>query len=477
MERILTAEQMRSADKYTIEKLGVSEQTLIERAGEVVVEEIKKRFFGGRVLVCIGKGNNGKDGVVIAEKLSCSHGFTVSVLNVYNGIFKMFEQKFDIIVDCIFGIGLNREVLGIYKTAIEKINDSGAFVISCDIPSGLNADTGYPMGIAVKADLTVAIQEYKLGHFLNDGIDYSGEVVSRDIGISVWEQNIIERFNSIDVAPFFLPRKRNVNKGNFKKVAVMGGSKNYPGSVILSLNAISAYKSGVGYCNMAIPESLISVYAPINPECTVTCIKDENGNMIFDSNALDIVMKNDAIAFGMGMGVNEDTYKSLKYLLDNYSGRLLIDADGINTIAEYGVSILKNKRCEVVLTPHIGEFARLIKENKNTIMSGIIEKAKRFANEYKVVLAVKSAITVITDGDRVILNTTGSQGMAKAGSGDALSGFITGIISRREDFLDSVAVGCYVYGKAGEIATKSQNEYTVTPSDTIKAISEAINII
>ena len=169
MERILSVEQMRAADDYTIGKLGISSDILAERAGRAVAEEITRRFRGGRVLVCIGKGNNGKDGAIIASILSQLHGFSVKTLSVSNGIFKLLDMDYDIIVDCIFGIGLNREVEGKYKTAIEKINLSGAFIVACDIASGLNGDTGKPMGVAVKADLTVAIQEFKLGHFLNDG--------------------------------------------------------------------------------------------------------------------------------------------------------------------------------------------------------------------------------------------------------------------------------------------------------------------
>ena len=203
MERILSVKQMRLADAYTIEKLGIPEQVLVERAGNAVAEEIVKRFKGGRVLVCVGKGNNGADGKVVADILGKIHGFSVYTVNVYNGIFKVFEQPFDIIVDCIFGTGLDREVEGKYKTAIEKINNSGAHVVSCDIPSGINGDTGTAMGIAVKANLTVAIQEYKLGHFLNDGPDYSGEVVAKDIGISVWEDECYHKISDEEAVKYF----------------------------------------------------------------------------------------------------------------------------------------------------------------------------------------------------------------------------------------------------------------------------------
>ena len=291
MERILTTAQMRAADEYTIKNLGVAEDVLVERAGKCVADEIKKRFFGGRVLVCIGKGNNGADGRIIANELSKTHGFTVTTLTVSNGIFKLFDKKYDIIVDCIFGTGLNREVDGKYKTAIEKINSLGVFVVSCDIASGLNGDNGRVMGVAVKANLTVAIQEYKFGHFLNDGPDYSGEVVAKDIGISIWGDDYAKRFNDSSVAKFFPKRPRNVNKGCFGRACVIGGSKSYTGSVILSTSALCALKMGVGYANLAVPESLFNAYVGKVPEALLTAITDKDGNIIFNekSNFLDLL--------------------------------------------------------------------------------------------------------------------------------------------------------------------------------------------
>ena len=259
MERILTAEQIKRADDFTIKELGVDQKTLIERAGTAVFDEIVKRFKGGRVLVCVGKGNNGEDGKVVAQKLSKIHGFYVSVLNFSLGALKFFEKKYDIIIDCLFGTGLNREVTGVYKTVIDMINNSKSYVVSCDIPSGLSADTGKPLGVAVKANLTVAIQEFKLGHFINDGPDYCGMVVAKDIGISVWEDDYVFRLNSVDVVKFFEPRKRNVNKGNFGKVLIMGGSKDFTGSALLSFNALSALKTGKGYSYLCIPESLFYI--------------------------------------------------------------------------------------------------------------------------------------------------------------------------------------------------------------------------
>ena len=475
MERILSVSQMRKADDFTINTLGFSSEELIERAGSAVASEITSRFRGGRVLVCIGKGNNGEDGKVVAKILSRIHGFSVSTLNVYNGFLRTLDKKYDIIVDCIFGTGLNKEVTDNYKKAIEKINQSGAFIVSCDIPSGLNGDTGVPMGIAVKANLTVAIQEYKLGHFLNDGPDYSGEIIQKDIGISVWDDDYVQRIGSNDASKFFQPLKRNVNKGSFPRITLIGGSKDYTGSAFLALSALCALKSGAGYSTLCVPKSVHGFYAGKYPECIIKPFSDDGDNFAFNKEELDGVLSSSVIAVGMGMGNNKSTYQIIEYLLSEYEGKLLIDADGLNALATFGKEILKNKKCKVVLTPHVGEFSRLKGVKKEEIINNSIKIAREFAKEYSVTLVLKSAITIISDGEQTYINTTGTSGMAKAGSGDVLSGFSAGLMGRSSDNIDALVVSCYVFGKAGELAKLDYNDYVMTASDISSRLSSVIN--
>ena len=475
MERILSAQEMRLADEFTINNLGVSEDVLVERAGRAVAEEIINRFHGGRVLVCVGKGNNGADGKVIAQILSKTHGFSVATLNVSNGIFKLFDKKYDIIVDCIFGTGLSRIVDGKYKLAIEKINQSGCYVVACDIASGLSGNNGQILGVAVKANLTVAIQELKLGHFLNYGPDYSGEVIAKDIGISIWGEDYVKRFNGKSVKQFFPKRAKNTNKGCYGKACIIGGSKKFSGSILLSANALCALKMGVGYVNMVVPKSMFSDYLGKVPECILTPMGDNDGFFVCDKETLSSLLKYDCIAFGMGVGVNAETYKIVSYLLENYTGNLVIDADGLNAIAKFGVQVLENKKCKVILTPHIREFSRLTTLSVEEILADPISVAKEFAKKYNVVLLLKNSTSVITDGQEVFINTTGTPAMAKAGSGDVLSGLIAGILSRTDEVLYGVVAGAYLFGKAGEISTKEQNEYTVVASDIVNALPKAIN--
>lgn len=478
MERILTAEEMIAVDKFNIENLGIEKEIFIERAGKAVADEIRKRFKGGRVLVCVGKGNNGEDGKIVAKYLSQVHGFTVATLNVSNGIFKLLDKDFDIIVDCIFGTGLNRDVEGKYKIAIDKINAKKAFVVACDIPSGLNGTTGKVMGVCVNVNLTVAIQELKTGYYLNDGIDKCGTVVVKDIGMSVWGEDYVKKLNKEDVKIFFPKLKRNVHKGNFGKVGIVGGSKQFSGAPLLSFNALTALKTGVGYSKLFVPDVLFNSVVGVTPECIINSLKnDENGQIVFDETELKRMLDLDSIAIGMGVGVSEEIYKIIKYFLANYKGTLIIDADALNTLALFGCEVLLKKKCKVVLTPHIGEFARLLQTNSELVITDIISLSKKFAKEYGVVLLVKNAVSIITDGENSFLNVTGCAGLAKGGSGDVLSGVVAGIVSKKFDTLESVAVGAYLFGLAGEFASEKYNEYTVTASDVIASLPNVINYL
>ncbi len=475
MERILTVCQMRNADKFTIEKLGVLEEELVERAGLAVAEVIKKQFKGGRVIVFVGKGNNGKDGLVVADILSKIHGFAVDIFEVENPNYNLFNKKYDLLIDCIFGTGLNKEITGKYREIIEKINTLNCYKISCDIPSGINGDNGKIMGVAVKADLTVAIQEYKVGHFLNDGIDYSGKVVCKDIGISVWDDNVIKRIDHRDAKKCFENRSRNVHKGCFGKACVIGGSKDLSGSVLLSANALASLKSGVGYAYTCVPKSMFNAYVGKTPESILIALNDDENSIVLDKTSLEKIIDCDCIAIGMGLSVTKGVYDTIAYLLNNYKGTLLIDADGLNCISKFGKEILKNRSCNLVLTPHIGEFSKLLGVEKKRVIDNVVPYAVDFAREYNVILVVKSSVSVITDGKEVYLNTTGCSGMAKAGSGDVLSGLTAGLIARVHDDLNAVLTSAYVFGKAGEFAEAKYNEHTLTASEIIGEIPNVIN--
>ena len=477
MERILSVAEMRAADKYTIEKLGIPERTLMARAGEAVAEEIKRRFKGGRILFVCGKGNNGGDGMIAAKLLRNVHGFSVFLLKLAAEGAEKLDYEYDVIVDCIFGTGLTREVEGEMREVIEKINAKDCFKISVDIPSGLSGDSGRVCGAAVKADLTISIQEYKTGHFLNDGKDYCGKVVNKDIGIAVFAEEFASRLETKDMKRFFPPRAENTHKGSYGKAAVVGGSRDFFGSALLSANALAALKTGAGYGHLCVPDSLFPLYAGKVPELITHPFADENGALKFDEKDFEKIDGVYAVAFGMGCGVSENTYEIARRLLKNFKGVLLIDADGLNSLAAFGVKALKNSGADVVVTPHVKEFSRLTGRSVEEIENDMIGSAKAFAKEYGVTVLLKSAVSVVAGKEGVLLNTTGNSGMAKGGSGDVLSGAVAGIAARGFPAFDAAAAGAFLCGLAGDLAAKEQNEYTITPSDTVAHFSQAIDEI
>lgn len=472
MQRVLTNSQMRYADEYTITRLNVFSQELMNRAGKAIaktVKEVLKEISADNVTVVCGTGNNGGDGYVCAEMLRAD-GVNVAVY-AFEGNFSVdcrkvkdsYKGKYtkkvnaDVIVDCIFGTGLDRDVSEKYRQVIDEINSCRSFVISADVPSGINGNNGLICGSAVKADITVAIGEYKTGHFLNDGLDCCGKVIRCDIGIVCPETGYAEIAQDEDIEAFFPKRKRNSNKGSYGVANIVAGSDKYIGAVKLS--AEGALRSGCGYVKITTSDSAKLALLPAMPQAIFLDGIDETAN---------------AIAIGMGCGVSEKLYKTIKRLLNNYKGVLLIDADGINAIAKYGKEILLEKKCKAILTPHIKEFSRLTGYTVQEIISNPVDLAKNFAREYNVIINLKSAASIITDGERVAINTKGSSALAKGGSGDILSGFTCGTLARGAVPFEACLCSAYALGLSAEITTEEKGDYCATANDVLKNLHFAV---
>jgi NAD(P)H-hydrate epimerase len=232
---------------------------------------------------------------------------------------------------------------------------------------------------------------------------------------------------------------------------------------------------GAGYSYLGVPESVFKDYLGLNPECILTTLKDDDGFITFNENSLKSFLSLDSISVGMGMGDNEETFKVISYLIKNFKGNLIIDADGLNALSKFGTDVLREKSCNIILTRHVGEFCRLINGKKDAIMPDIIANVKEFSKEFGVITLLKNSVSIITDGKEVYINTTGNSALAKAGSGDVLSGIISGVTARNTDILGAVISSAYIFGKASEIAVNEQNEYTVTAMDVIKCLPKAID--
>lgn len=481
MKRILTNEQMRAADKKTIEEKGVPSLELMERAGKAIAVAVPS---GGCICVVCGGGNNGGDGYVAARYL-LERGEEVCVVSLSEKRspdcatnFRAFQgavhsvfprRRYTTVVDCIFGTGLTRPVEGIYRAAVEFINGMGAFVVSADIPSGLS-DCGIPLGVCVKADITVAVQAEKTGLWLNDAPDYCGTIVTADIGIET-DGDSACRYEDGDISPFFPQRRRNTHKGSFGRCVILAGSAAYTGAPLLAAGALK--RMGTGYSELCVCRSIFSSYIGKYPEVILTAFPEQDGMLACREDALEKLCSASAIVFGPGCGVSEEIYRIAVYLLSHYTGTLVLDADALNAIAKYGAEVLKHKKCGVILTPHLKEFSRLAEEEVENIRQDGCVLAKKFAATYGVTLLLKSAVSVITDGERVVLNTTGSSALAKGGSGDVLSGILGGLAARLTPFQAAVC-GAYLLGKAGEEAERRLGAYSATATDVIEAIPSCV---
>lgn len=466
MLRVLNNEQMRAADEYTIKQAGVSSAVLMRRAGKAIAEEtakVAKERCMHRILVVCGKGNNGGDGYVCAEELLC-RGFDVKVY-AFNG--KLSEDCKreraaysggyateicgDIIVDCIFGTGLCREVSGTYAEIISSINRGKAFVVAADIPSGVNGDNGRVLGCAVKADLTVAIAEYKVGHFIADGADYCGKIVKKDIGIICPDSGFARIYEEEDLRIFYPQRRRNTHKGSYGTANIVAGSEAYIGAAALAVDA--ALRSGCGYVKLTACNAVKNSLAALYPQAVYLGEADYSA---------------DCIAVGSGCGVGERLYAKIAEILREYKGKLVIDADGLNSLAKFGTEILKEHRCEVMLTPHVKEFSRLTGKAVGEILSDPIKSAENFAQEYGVSLILKSSSSVITDGQKTVINTRGNTVLAKAGSGDMLTGFLCGSAARGLSLFDAAVCASNTIGLAAELVAAEYTEYCGTAKDILK---------
>lgn len=476
MKLSYTIAQVREADNAAI-TAGTSVETLMERAGAALANAVQgamRRLGVDDVLFVCGGGNNGGDGFVAARILQ-EQGEDVAVLslaqkhspacaaakNSFHGetVGLMMRRRYALIVDCVLGTGLKSAPTGDAAALIEYINNSGAYVIACDIPSGL-FENGVALAPCVKADETVSMGLMKNALLLSDGADVAGEIQVADIGLmplaggaEVWESG--------DVRTLFPKRKSNSNKGSYGSAVIIGGSA---GSGAGFLAAGACLKSGAGYTKLYFPQEIY----PHAVGKLLACILREFHAV--EREMLDA----DCLAIGMGAGTSENLYHTVYKLLTSYQGTLVLDADALNSLSEYGKTVLQKKTCKVVITPHPKEFSRLIGVGVGEVLSGAVTLAQEFARTYGVTVVLKNNRTVITDGTRVAINTTGSPALAKGGSGDVLTGLLAGTCARGVEPYEAAVASCFVLGRAGELAAKALGEYSVDATDIIDFLPDSI---
>lgn len=486
MIEILTSKSSREMDKISIDKWGIPSILLMENAVFSLLKHFKDL---DDILVICGPGNNGGDGLALARHLLNLNkrvrvfiaADTSRKTNDFNTNFKLLEclkveiivlsddeglsafkksiSECKVLVDCIFGTGLNRNIDGIYSKLINEINKSKAYKISIDIPSGLCSDTGIPLGETIFADKTITFQSLKKGFINYEALDYIGELIVENIGIpNEIEKEVSESvwmLEEKDVKNLIPKRKRYYHKGKFGRVCVVAGSNRYSGAAYLSTQA--TVKTGAGlvylYTDKALKVSLDS-------KLTEAMVGD------YESEEFkEIVDKSDVIVFGPGLGNTVETLNKLKLILEDFKGNLLIDADGINVL-ENNLSLLHKCKCKVVMTPHPGEMSRITGKSIRYVNENRIELVKKISKEYNVVLLLKGLYTVISDGNGVYVNPTGNSAMASGGMGDTLSGIIGALMGQGLDVFQATKLGAYLHGYIGEKLSKTM--YIVNASNIVE---------
>ena len=294
------------------------------------------------------------------------------------------------------------------------------------------------------------------------------------LGIS-FPEDVCAVLTDKKLAKGLLPeRKRNSHKGSYGKAAIVGGSEEYTGAAYLA--AAACLRAGAGYTVLFVPKSILPLYALKSPEILLKPIND-GGRYAFNEKNMEELLSHDSIAFGMGMGASNEVLRGVEYLLKKYAGKLIIDADGLNSLARLSPeeleTLFKNKKCDVILTPHCKEFSRLCKKTVEEIVQSGTSTAKDFAKRYSVNLLLKNALSMITDGERLALNATGNSGQAKGGSGDVLAGVLAGLCASGVNTFEGGVLGAYLVGKAAELGVRDFSEYSLTASELIAYLPKA----
>lgn len=483
MIRVCKAESIRKAEEKAA-SCGISYSTMMENAGYATVTELCKRkdVKGKSVFVICGSGNNGGDGYVVArllnEKGAFCRVFSVDepsshtaqlAKKLYTGdcILKNDKSIYeaDIIVDALFGTGLKRRLEGKYQDIVNAINTSSAYTVSVDIPSGLFADSGEET-TAVKADLTVTFMAYKTCHLVYPARSFCGDIVMSNIGINDTAFEDIDIIGRVIEPPVFKKRESNTHKGTYGTAALIVGSYGMAGAAILALKG--CLKSGVGIAKAYIPDSIYPMVTVSAPEAVCNVYKEH-------TDAKDICHKaflSDALLIGCGLNIGDKQRQMLSYVIESYDKKLLIDADGINMLAE-GIECIKHSAADIVLTPHSAEMARLCKVTTKKIEENRIFYAKTLAKELRCTVVLKGSVTVVSSKDgEVYFNVTGNPSMAKGGSGDTLSGIIVSLMAQGMDPFKASLCGVYVHGLAGDMARDKKGEISALPTDLIENLPE-----
>ena len=509
MMKVATAEQMQELDRKSIETYRIPGIVLMENAGKGATEIISNTFpdiQNKKIAIVAGKGNNGGDGFVIARYL-LNRGISVKVYlladpKVLRGDaetnFQIFQrmkgevisvpsskdyqkvkkelEKFDLLIDAIFGTGLDAEVRGYYREVIDHLNTLQQPIVAIDIPSGLDANTGKPLGTAIRASLTITFGLPKVGHLLSPGLDYVGEVKLVDIGLpkKLVEEEKIQTFllEEEEIRGWLsIPRRPDTHKGDYGHLLVIAGSVGKTGAAAMACEA--ALRVGAGLVTLAIPKSLNAIMEVKLTEVMTEPLPETPKQTLslrgFNS-ILRLCENKKAVIIGPGIGTFKETQSLILKLIKTLDLPIILDADGLTALASQPKTFpIKNR--SLILTPHPGEMARLIRSTAKEVQEDRIGVSRSFSQSHHVHLVLKGHRSLVaTPKGEVFINPTGNPGMASGGTGDVLTGMIGGLICQGFDILQSLQIAVYLHGLAGDDMAQELGEKSLIATDIIKKI-------
>lgn len=487
----VTSRQMKRAEEIADSK-GISYGDMMQNAGNACADEILKRLGRDMLAVVLcGSGNNGGDGFVIAGRLAAAGIDTTVILTLGKPKTDCAAYRFDqlrsvkilditdepdecetltadadAVIDCVFGTGfhgaLPDAVSGIFSAVSAPIR------VAVDVPSGVDCDTGFIAKNAFKPTLTLVLAAMKKGFFNHPCFEFLGETKLLEIGIKpeCFADGFEARLITAPLAGSFAERPQNSNKGTFGRLLNVCGSQSFPGAC--SFAALAAVKSGAGLCEIYSTADIMPAVVPLVPEA-VWCISDDDEDFEKLGSAIEQAT---AVCIGCGIGNNVQSKKMTEFVVKNSTCPVILDADGINCISD-NIDILRERAGELVITPHPKEFSRITGKTVSEIQASRIDSAAEFADEYGVIVVLKGVNTVIAiPGGTVFVNTSGNSALAKAGSGDVLSGIIGGMLAQGVLPSTAAASAVFFHGKAAELLTEKIPHLSVLPSDLIAVLPE-----
>ncbi|MDE7314006.1 MAG: NAD(P)H-hydrate dehydratase [Eubacterium sp.] len=492
MKWIVNSEEMNACDSNTIRHFKVPAIVLMERAALCFVDEVVKNVPSGRILAVCGNGNNGADGLA-AVRLLYQRGYQVTAVQVPdNGkrtkenqlqrdILAQYgihileqlpkEMHFDCVADALFGVGLSREPKGIYAEWISYMNACSGLKAAIDMPSGVSSDDGTAYDPAFAADITVTFAYQKAGQVLYPGCRYCGDIITAEIGITdqswlgVKPSCFTLEPSDLKQLPYRHPRG---NKGTFGHVLAVAGSRQMAGAALFCAKA--AYCTGCGLVKIYTAESNRQILQSTLPEAILTVYDDEAPQEANERQSLAEALKwADAVILGPGIGQSEQAQRMATQVLSDAAVPVIADADALNLLAG-NLHLLQAMTAPLVITPHLGEMARLCGRNIKQIQSSLRQTAEQFAKSYQLTCVLKDAVTVTAGTCGTSLNTSGCSAMAKGGSGDVLAGMIAGLAAQGMDPEHAAHMGVYLHGLAGSLAARRKGSYSVLARDIIDAI-------